>query len=84
VSNGVHAIAISQRAYDLIAQYGKSHSMVIPDALIAATALVEGLPLVTHNDRHFKMISELSCKDLINLGELRKTTPDSWWMSRGV
>jgi predicted nucleic acid-binding protein len=51
--------AISQQAYDLIAQYGKSHGMVIPDALIAATALVEGLPLVTHNDRHFIMIAGL-------------------------
>jgi predicted nucleic acid-binding protein len=59
VSNRVHAIAISQQAYDLIAQYGKSHGMVIPDALIAATALVEGLPLVTHNDRHFIMIAGL-------------------------
>jgi predicted nucleic acid-binding protein len=34
----------------LIARYSKSHGLVIPDALIAATALVEGLPLLTHND----------------------------------
>jgi predicted nucleic acid-binding protein len=51
--------AISQQAYALIAQYGKSHGLVIPDALIAATALVEDLPLLTHNDRHFKMITGL-------------------------
>jgi predicted nucleic acid-binding protein len=51
--------AISQQAYGLIAQYGRSHGLVIPDALIAATAMVEGLPLVTHNDRHFQMINGL-------------------------
>ena len=51
--------AISQQAYILIAQYGSSHGLVIPDALIAATALVEDLPLLTHNDRHFIMIAGL-------------------------
>lgn len=39
--------------------YSKSHSLMIPDALIAATALTEELELATDNDRHFKMIPDL-------------------------
>lgn len=50
----------SAKAYDLILQYNKSHNLTIPDALIAATAIVQGLELVTDNDRHFKMIPELT------------------------
>jgi predicted nucleic acid-binding protein len=34
--------------------------LTIPDALIAATAIVQDLELVTDNDRHFKMIPELA------------------------
>jgi predicted nucleic acid-binding protein len=36
--------------------YGKSHGLEIADALIAATAFVLGLRLVTLNRRHFPMI----------------------------
>jgi len=54
--------AISQQAYDLIAEFSKSHGLIIPDALIAATAIVEKLPLYTHNDRHFEMIRDLEVK----------------------
>jgi predicted nucleic acid-binding protein len=49
----------SRRAYDLIVAFSKSHGLVIPDALIAATALIEGIPLVTHNTKHFEMIPGL-------------------------
>lgn len=51
--------AISRRAYDLIVAFSKSHGLIIPDALIAATALVEDVPLVTHNVKHFAMIPGL-------------------------
>lgn len=51
--------AISWRAYDLVVAFSMGHGLVIPDALIAATALVEGIPLVTHNVKHFAMIPGL-------------------------
>lgn len=36
--------------------YGKSHGVGLNDALIAATALFHGLPLVTLNTRHDPML----------------------------
>lgn len=51
--------AISSKAYALMLAYSKSHSLAIPDALIGATALTEGLELASDNDRHFKMIPNL-------------------------
>jgi predicted nucleic acid-binding protein len=33
-----------------------------PDALIAASAIADGLELATDNERHYKMISELTAK----------------------
>ena len=47
---------ISDRAYQLMVSFSKSHGMMIPDALIAATAIEENLTLLTHNVRHFSMI----------------------------
>ena len=35
--------------------YYKSHNLTIPDALIAATAKINGLALITRNIRHFPM-----------------------------
>jgi len=51
--------AISQKAYELVIVYNKSHGLMIPDALIAATALIESLELMSDNVRHFNMISNL-------------------------
>jgi hypothetical protein len=39
--------------------YGQSHGVLIPDALIAATAPVHGARLVTRNARHFPMLDDL-------------------------
>lgn len=50
----------SAKAYELMLTYSKSHNLAIPDALIAATALTNGLELATDNERHFRMISALS------------------------
>ena len=50
---------ISRKAYELIVRFSKSYGMAIPDALIAATALVENAVLVTSNVRHFSMIDGL-------------------------
>ncbi len=46
----------STRAYDLLRRYAKSHGLHVFDSLIAATAIEEGLTLVTKNRRHFAMI----------------------------
>ena len=50
---------ISDKAYDLIQEFTLSHGLMIPDALIAAPALENGLSLMTKNTRHFQMISNL-------------------------
>ncbi len=52
-------VDISKRAYQLMESYFLSHGLLIPDALIAATALEFGLTLYTKNIRHFQMIPEL-------------------------
>lgn len=49
----------SEAAYRLVAKYYLSHGLLIADALIAATALDEGLTLYTLNTRHFRMIPDL-------------------------
>jgi predicted nucleic acid-binding protein len=48
------------RAYDLLKRYSKSHGLHVFDSLIAATAIEEGLALVTKNRKHFGMIEGLS------------------------
>ena len=50
---------ISDTAYSLIQTFTLSHGLMIPDALIAATALENGLTLLTKNTRHFQMIPKL-------------------------
>jgi tRNA(fMet)-specific endonuclease VapC len=47
---------ISVAAMDLIEKYAKSHSLHIPDALIAATAICNEIQLLTCNVKDFKFI----------------------------
>jgi tRNA(fMet)-specific endonuclease VapC len=47
---------ISRIAVELIGKYVKSHSLKIPDALIAATALCHTLELCTYDTRDFDYI----------------------------
>lgn len=51
--------AASQVAYQLMESFFLSHGLLIPDALIAATALEHRLMLHTKNVRHFQMIPRL-------------------------
>ena len=51
---------ISQTAYSLMTSFFLSHGLLIPDALIAATAQEHGLALHTKNTRDFRMIPGLS------------------------
>jgi len=50
---------ISEQAYQLVKSYFLSHSLLINDALIAATAIHYGYTLVTHNIKHFKVVAKL-------------------------
>ena len=50
---------ISEQAYQLVKGYFLSHSLLINDALIAATAIHYGYTLVTHNIKHFKVVAKL-------------------------
>jgi hypothetical protein len=50
---------VSQAAYNFMESFTLSHGLMIPDALIAATASENDLTLVTKNTRHFQMIPEL-------------------------
>ena len=51
--------AASQTAYQLMESFFLSHGLLIPDALIAATAMKRGLALHSKNIRHFEMIPAL-------------------------
>lgn len=48
------------RAYQLLKQYSKSHGLHVFDSLVAATAIEEGLTLITKNRKHFGMIEALN------------------------
>lgn len=50
---------ISNRATFLIEQHALANSMQLADALIAATALEEGLELLTANAKHYRPIDNL-------------------------
>lgn len=50
---------ISMKAMFFIEKYFLSHSFQLADALIASTALAYGLPIVTSDAKHFKVIKEL-------------------------
>ena len=51
---------ITGLSYELLKRYAKSGGLRTFDALIAATAIEEGLTLVSKNRKHFQMISELN------------------------
>ncbi len=51
--------ATAKRAVSLLRRYRLSHGLLIPDALIAATALADTLPLLTKNQRDFRFIDGL-------------------------
>ena len=49
----------SQRAAALLEEFRLSHGLLIPDALIAATAVTRDLALLTKNRKHFSFIPGL-------------------------
>ncbi len=54
---------ISLKAMVLIKTYAKSHNLDIPDGLIAATAIVHKIPLMTYNRKDFRFIEGLELTD---------------------
>jgi len=50
---------ISLKATKLIFTYAKSHTLTIPDALIAATSICSKIPLFTLNLKDFRYIDEI-------------------------
>ena len=53
---------ISSKAMFYVERHFLSHSLQLADALIATTALANGLSIVTGNDKHFKIIKEVNIK----------------------
>ena len=53
---------ISAKAMFAVEQHFLSHSMQLADALIGSTAIVHGLPLLTGNDKHYKIMKGLLIK----------------------
>ena len=47
------------QAVELLRQYRLSHGLLIPDAMIAATALILGCPMISKNQRDFRFITGL-------------------------
>lgn len=53
---------ISSKAMFYVEQYYLSHSLQLADALIGATAVAYSLPILTSNDKHYKVIKDIQIK----------------------
>ena len=51
---------ISILAVELVEKYSLSHKLSLPDALIAATAIIENIQLYTLNTKDFKFLNQLN------------------------
>ncbi|MCC6604633.1 MAG: type II toxin-antitoxin system VapC family toxin [Anaerolineae bacterium] len=54
---------ISSKAMFYVEQYYLSHSVHLADALIGATAVSYGIPLLTGNVKHYQIIKEVEIAD---------------------
>lgn len=61
--DATHVIAISPEIIDRAIRLRRQRSMGLADTIIAASALIHRLPLVTHNTRDFQWIAELELID---------------------
>jgi len=53
---------ISAKAMFYVEQHFLSHSMQLADALIGATAVAHGVPVLTGDDKHYKVLKDLQLK----------------------
>ena len=53
---------ISAKAMFYVEQHFLSHSMQLADALIGTTAIAYGNPVLTGNDKHYKVLKDLRIK----------------------
>ena len=53
---------ISVKAMFYVEQHFLSHSIQLADALIGATAIAYGNPVLTGNDKHYKVLKDLKIK----------------------
>jgi len=53
---------ISVKAMFFVEQHFLSHSIHLADALIGTTAISHGLPIITGNDKHYKILKDLQIK----------------------
>lgn len=53
---------ISVKAMFFVEQHYLSHSIQLADALIGATAISYGLPILTANDKHYKILKDIRIK----------------------
>lgn len=51
---------VSRLATELLRRFRLSHGLLIPDALIAATAATAGIAFVSKNRKHYEFIPDLS------------------------
>ena len=57
--------SISSNAMFLVEQHHFSHALGLSDALIVATAVNHGLPLMTANTKHYRIIKNLILKKFL-------------------
>ena len=57
---------ISAKAMFYVEQHFLSHSMQLADALVGATAIAYGFPLLTGNDKHYKVMKGLEIKKFVS------------------
>ena len=56
-------IALTSAVVERVIEMRSSIAIKLPDAIIAASALIEGLPLMTHNSQDFKRVPGLRLID---------------------
>ncbi len=56
---------ISAKAMFYIEQHFLSHSLQLADALIGATAITYGLPIITGNEKHYKAMKDIKIKKFV-------------------
>ncbi len=53
---------LSAKAMFLVEQHFLSHALELADALIGATAITHGLPLLTGNEKHYRVLDNLEIR----------------------